>query len=325
TADELKSAIKIKKVDILTGSECPDIKEVRRVGKGVEIPLISSEGLEGVLRLGEKVSEDPYDDKDLRLFQTLQVQILSILDRIRPYQKIRKEFEANQKKLYDAEIELERSRRLLSLGTLTAGVTHEIRNPLSVIRSESDRLADKTRDLKYLEEHRDLVAAQVKRIDSIVNRSLGLAKGEKSDKSSINLNDAIEAALQSMVLSSNVKLEKDLKAVPLIQGNADELRQVFDNLIHNAVRAMPDGGLIKLRTYLEDGQVAVQISDDGAGIPKEIQGKIFDPFFSTRHEGAGLGLSIAFQIMQYHGGTIQLESSTVGKGTTFLLSFPSAL
>lgn len=107
----------------------------------------------------------------------------------------------------------------------------------------------------------------------------------------------------------------------MTNGNPEELQEVFNNLIQNAIQAMPQGGTLTLRTYLKDKQIAAEVLDTGKGIPEEIQGKIFDPFFSTRHEGAGLGLSIAFHILQQHGGAIQLKSKP-GKGTTFTATFP---
>jgi signal transduction histidine kinase len=320
-ANELKNIIKIKNVEILIGDQASKTGEIKRVGKTMEIPFSSTEGVEGVIKLGEKTSEDPYDEKDLRLFQTLQVQLLAILDRIRPYEAIKRDFEANEKKLYMAEAQLERSSRLASLGTLTAGITHEIRNPLSVIRTETDRLADKERDLNYLKEHRELVLSQAMRIDNIVNRTLGLARGEKSGMTAVNLNNIIESSLRFIPINPGIEVKKELNEIPHFNGNPEELQEVFNNLIQNAIQAMPQGGILTLRTYLKDKQVVAEVSDTGKGIPEEIQNKVFDPFFSTRHEGAGLGLSIVFHIMQHHGGTIQLESKE-GKGTTFRATFP---
>ncbi len=298
------------------------IRDIKSLNVHLYLPFFSSSSLEAIMALGSKASEDSYNSRDIALFRTILNQAVGILDRIRPYEKIKKEFDANQKKLYEAEIELERSRRLASLGTLIAGVTHEIRNPLSAIQTETDRLADKTRDLNYLEKHRDFILGEVKRIDNIVNRTLGLAKTEDINKTSINVNDVVDLSLRSISIGSNIKLRKELKEIPLIRGNSDQLHQVFDNLIQNAMQAMPKGGILLLQTYLEGDKVIVEVSDTGSGIPEEIQGKIFDPFFSTRHEGAGLGLSIVFQIMQYHGGTIKLVESRLGKGSTFLLRFP---
>jgi len=108
--------------------------------------------------------------------------------------------------------------------------------------------------------------------------------------------------------------------VPMIKGDPVALEEIFVNLIQNAVQAMSGQGQLTLRTYIDDGRAVVEVTDTGKGIPKEIQEKIFDPFFSTRHEGVGLGLSIAYRIIREHGGDIQIDSEA-GQGTTFRIIF----
>jgi len=320
--EELKNAIKIKKVEILVGSECPKISEINRVGKSVEIPLKSSAGLEGVLRLGEKISEDPYDEKDLTLFRTIQAQILAILDRIRPYEQVKKDFEASQKKLYEAERMLERSQRLASLGTIAAGVAHEIRNPLTVIYSKTARLTDQLRDKEYLEAFKKDVLESAERINNIIKEMYNLSKVKEKKGVRVNLNEIISATLE-LILISRIQLKRELYPVSDIIADPEDLKQVFINLIDNAIKAMPEGGTLTLSTYQEENKVCAKVSDTGCGIPPENLPRIFDPFFSTRHEGVGLGLSIAHRIVIEHNGTIEVTSK-VGEGTTFTLKFPAA-
>ena len=139
----------------------------------------------------------------------------------------------------------------------------------------------------------------------------------------INLNELIDATLKLFAIS-RIRLILDLKELPPIKCDPDEMRQVFINLIDNAIHAMPEGGDLTISSkYIEEPpSVQIEISDTGAGIPDEIKEKIFDPFFSTRHEGAGLGLSIAYRIVREHGGSMEFKSK-VGKGTTFILKFPA--
>jgi len=326
TADELKGAIKIKKVDILTGRECPDIKEVRRVGKGVEIPLISSEGLEGVLRLGEKVSEDPYDDKDLQLFGTLQVQILSILDRIRPYEKIKKEFEANQKKLYDTERLLARSEKIASMASLIQEYNHQVKTPLGIIRGRIEILFDKTRDEEYLKKVQELILEQIDRASYIVDSTLRLSRPRERQEVLLNLNNVVDEALK-LFPPSGVTLIKELKARLTVKGDVEDLETVFINLIKNAVEAMPNGGELKVVTYdiVEDGEamVCAEVSDAGIGIPQANREKIFEPFFSTSvTKGKGLGLSIVFKMIREHLGKIDVKSQP-GSGSLFTIKIPA--
>jgi signal transduction histidine kinase len=320
--EELKNAIKIKKVEILVGSECPKISEINRVGKSVEIPLKSSAGLEGVLRLGEKISEDPYDEKDITLFRTIQAQILAILDRIRPYEQVKKDFEASQKKLYEAERMLERSQRLASLGTIAAGVAHEIRNPLGIIQLAVEQLTpQKITNEAMLEKFKEEVKQNIKHITSIVRSMLSLTKGEKKEITEVDLNEVINATLELFTVS-RIRLIKELNPLPKIPGNPEELKQVFINLIDNAIHAMPEGGDLRIKSYQSSDAVVVEVSDTGIGIDEKDLPRIFDPFFSTRHEGAGLGLSIVYRIVREHSGEIEVKSQK-GKGTTFTLKFPA--
>jgi signal transduction histidine kinase len=106
----------------------------------------------------------------------------------------------------------------------------------------------------------------------------------------------------------------------MIKGDPEEIQEVFVNLVQNAIEAMGQGGTLTIKTYQQGGRPVAEITDTGKGISPELKEKIFDPFFSTRHEGVGLGLSIAYRIVREHGGDIQV-SSEVGKGTTFKVLF----
>ena len=117
-----------------------------------------------------------------------------------------------------------------------------------------------------------------------------------------------------------IVVKKDLQPIPPIKGDPEAMQEVIVNLVQNALDAMGGKGTLTLRTYKDDGHVTTEVSDTGKGIPEEIREKIFDPFYSTRHEGVGLGLSIVHRIVREHGGSIKVESQ-VGKGTTFKLQF----
>jgi signal transduction histidine kinase len=276
------------------------------------MPCLLEDRLIAIFALGQKLSEEHYTDEDLHLLETLASQVAVALDHTRSYEKIKVELES-------AEKQLDRSQRLAALGTLTAGVTHEIRNPLTVIRSETERLPNKERDLEYLTQFRDLILKHIDRISGIVQRMLAMAKERVHEEKEIDLTELLNNSLQ-LINFKAVTVQKDLSLVPVIKGDQVELEEVFVNLFQNATDAMPNGGTLTVRTYIDDGRAVVEISDTGKGIPSEIQEKIFDPFFSTRHEGVGLGLSIAYRIIREHGGDIKLTSE-VGKGTTFKIIF----
>lgn len=279
------------------------------------VPCLLEERLIALFVFGPKLSEDPYTEEDLRLLQALSSQAAVALDHTHSYAKIKADLE-------EAERHLERSQRLASLGTLTAGVTHEIRNPLTVIRGETERLANEARDLAYLQQFRSLILKHIDRIAGIVERMLGLAKEKPRHEIPVDLNELIGATVP-LFTAEQVAIGTELGNIPLVPGDPTALQEVIVNLIQNAIEAMPGGGQLKLRTLAEDHRVILEVSDTGKGIPEEIREKIFDPFYSTRHEGVGLGLSIVYRIVREHGGDIKV-SSEVGKGTTFRISLSAS-
>ena len=141
----------------------------------------------------------------------------------------------------------------------------------------------------------------------------------------ININDVMSdvMALVSVPLrDSNIKVLKNLGDVPLIEGDSNQLKQVFLNIINNAIFAMGDSGTLGITTWSGKGNVYIEIYDTGKGIPQEVLHRIFEPFFTTKHEkGTGLGLSISFKIIQSHHGRIDVESEE-GKGTRFIIVLP---
>lgn len=287
--------------------------EVGELKADLVVPCLLEDRLIAIFALGPKLSEDPYTDEDLRLLKVLANQVAVTLDHTHSYEKIKSDLEMVGR-------QLERSQRLASMGTLIAGVTHEIRNPLTVIRSETERLSNEARDLDYLKQHRELILKHIDRITDIVQRMLNLAREKPLQHVELDLNDVIDSVLL-LIPISRVTLKKELGKVPSIKGDTGGLSEVFVNLIQNALEAMQGGGTLTLRTYQEAHHVVAEVADTGRGIPEELREKVFDPFFSTRHEGVGLGLSIAYRIVREHGADMKVFSEA-GKGTTFKITFP---
>lgn len=291
------------------------------------IPSLSEDKILALIIVGKKRSEDEFSEQDYDLFKTISEYIAIALEYIiKPYEEVQQQFEQTERKLLQAEKELYRSQKLASLGTLTAGVTHEIRNPLGVIRSGLELLPKKERDNTYLTEFKDKYIKHVDRIEKIVERILGLAKDEKTKSEKIcDINSIITETLSLIRFNEGVKIAKDLGEKISIKGVYEDIERIFINLFENANHAMPDGGQLNIKTYekAEEDQpnkVIIEISDTGMGISKNNLERIFDPFFSSRHEGTGLGLSISYRIIKEHGGDISLKSE-IEKGTTFIISF----
>ncbi|MBU0671698.1 MAG: hypothetical protein KJ732_01575 [Candidatus Margulisbacteria bacterium] len=326
--DELKRTIKIKKVESLPASKASSTNDIAQTKEGLIIPLNSSEGPEGAILLGPKISEDPYDQKDITLFRTIMAMTIAVFDRIRPYEKIKREFEENQQKLFEAERQLERAQHLSSLGRIISEVAHEIRNPLAVIVSRAKRIKDEPDCPAKIKESAELISDRSDQIEKVVGTMRTLSQTPKYEPKEVNIAEPIESALRFMPFRKDIRIIKDLNPAPPIMGDRDELERVFINLFTNAYDAMIEkGGKLAIRLQPQNGHVKIEIEDTGSGISKENLPKIFEPFYTTKFgkvkERMGFGLSICHNIIvKNHGGTLTAESIPE-KGTTFTITLPA--
>ncbi len=227
------------------------------------------------------------------------------------------------------ELQLRRQDRLAGIGTLSAGMAHEIKNPLVAIKTFTDLLPERYDDPDFRQTFSSLVGFEVRRIDSIVNQLLSFSRKTPSSMRSVELRDAIERAIQvtrHQLRSRNIALRREIDDTEIsVIGDSDQLLQVLLNLILNAIQAMPAGGELCIRSGRSTGAsppaVTLAVSDSGPGIPAEDIDHIFDAFFTTKPEGTGLGLAVVHWIVQDHGGTIRVQSSQAG--TTFLITLPA--
>jgi two-component system sensor histidine kinase AtoS len=219
-----------------------------------------------------------------------------------------------------------RSEKLAALGQLSAGIAHEIRNPLTsiniLIHSLTENLPtehSRWEDLKVIEE-------EILRINEIVDQFLRFAKPASPLLEKTNLIPIFEEILQLLrpqIERCRIAVKKEFEPLPLITVDKEQIKQVILNLLMNAIQAMTGGGKLGMSGRLsKDGYwVELAIQDSGVGIPREDIDKLFDPFFSTKEGGIGLGLSIAHRIIDQHHGKIEVES-TPEKGTLFTISLP---
>jgi len=238
-----------------------------------------------------------------------------------------------EKELKDSQAVLRRADRLSSLGLLTAGLAHEIRNPLVAIRTFTQLLPERYEDAEFREGFQGLALKEVDRICGLINDLLSFARPSKPNVAPENVNDVVDniaRILESQAKEKNVEVVREFgDDLPRVWIDREQMKQVFMNLILNAIQAMKDGGSIVISTRLSAKNdvelireyVQVEIRDTGVGIPKENLEQIFDPFFTSKDEGSGLGLAVSHQIVQEHGGFVTVES-TVGKGTSFFVHVP---
>jgi signal transduction histidine kinase len=220
--------------------------------------------------------------------------------------------------------------KLAALGTLSAGIAHEINNPIGIITSRVEVMLLEAEGEELPAELRkdlDVILRHARRVASITQGLLSFARQSSGVRVPVNLNRVIEEILQLVQKDMDraqvrVILQRD-EALPEIVADANAIGQVLLNLLTNARRAMPDGGEITIETAHdpEAGSVRLVVRDTGTGIAPEILPKIFDPFFTTKPDGTGLGLSVSHGIIHDHQGSVDVESQ-VGKGTTFTVTLP---
>jgi len=236
----------------------------------------------------------------------------------------------------EMEEKFKRMDRLAAIGGLAAGIAHEIRNPLTslsgsiqVLRDELD-LHDENRKLM------DIALGETKRLNNLITDFLLFAQPERGEKKKLDLSSLIEETLDLFIHSpeckQNIRVTKSIAPDLFIEGNAGHIKQVFWNILKNAVQSQPVGGAIHIAAMIETREITsekyllnrkakISIRDAGCGIPKEIQKKIFDPFFTTKEQGSGLGLAISYRIIENHKGELTIRSKE-NQGTEVIILFP---
>jgi len=238
-------------------------------------------------------------------------------------------FNTMEEQLLAREKELLQSKKLAAIGTLAAGVAHELNNPLSNIYTTAQRLQKKTGEAcpEYLKRGLNDIFGETMRVKTIVSDLLGFARGREPNPRFVELRGLVGGAWAQLGRArdlSGVRLQ--LTLVPeeiVIFVDPEQLEQVFLNLFANASDAMAGTGEITVQADEEDSVVRIRVADTGQGMSRDTVDKIFEPFFTTKDKGTGLGLAIVFNIIQKHGGAIQAES-VEGAGTSFLISLPKA-
>jgi signal transduction histidine kinase len=283
------------------------------------IPLVSEDELIGVFALGEKVSKEMFSHLDIELLETLANQIALILN----YRRM--------------EAQMSQQQKLLGLGTMAAGIGHEIGNAIVSVQTFLQLFPERRLDREFYEQFGKTALEDSQRVAKLVDmmRKLAQTHSGTSEFKPLDIRMVVEQAallLRKALDKKNVKIIKRYQEVPEVRGDESLLLMAFLNLFRNSLDFLPAGG--EIAVSLSDQEkvrlgpkgkpeqcVRIEISDNGPGIAKENLARIFEPFFTTRHEGIGLGLSMVHRVIEEHGGNIAVDSQ-VGKGATFTIHLP---
>jgi signal transduction histidine kinase len=263
-----------------------------------------------------------FDEDDLHLFEAIAAQVGIAMENARLYAAEREQ----RRLLEQSQSQLVQSEKLAATGRLAASLAHEINNPLQAIHNSLQLMLTFSLDPEEQREYMEMADEEVQRLIDMVGRILDFARRPRQELKPTDLNDVIEKVLRlshKYLQHRRVVLKRDLSdRLPLVLAAPGELSQVFLNLVLNAVDVMPEGGTLRVSSALGDeGDVQIEVADTGPGIAPEYRDLIFEPFFSTKPNGTGLGLSVSHNIVRRHQGEISARNLD-GDGALFTVRLP---
>lgn len=273
----------------------------------------------GAIRLANKRA-GAFTEEDVSPLAILANNVSVALENAKLYENLMRQMQ----EIKDAQQQLVDAAKFVAIGELASNVAHEINNPLTSVLGYAELIKEE-HDITNIHRDIDVIERETLRARDIVRQLLEFARKRPLAIKSININDLLSDVIDLTVIQirdADIRIERDFGTVAIINGDENQLKQVFINLINNAVFAMKGSGVLGIATYMKEDVVNIRISDTGEGIPKENLSRIYEPFFSTKKEkGTGIGLSVTYKIIQSHKGRIDVESE-IGKGTSFTVSLP---
>ena len=300
------------------------------------VPLLMAERSIGVIEVTSS-QPDAYTRDELRTLQALSSTLAVALDNAHLYDELKTLLRERER----AQAQLIHNEKVAALGRLAASIAHEINNPLQAVQgclALAEEELDGRQRREKMDRYLDIAGSEIERIAAIVLRMRNFYRPAREGLQPTDLHGVLESVLEltnGQLQHSDIAVErcfqKGAEPLPMIRANADQLKQVFLNLVLNGIDAMPAGGTLRMSTGLDQmaagsGQrprpaVRIEFSDTGEGMPPKVLSHLFEPFFTTKEHGSGLGLSISYGIIQSHGGEITVTSQ-VGVGTTFTILLP---
>jgi signal transduction histidine kinase len=296
--------------------EMGQLKAVLVIPSITESEYFKQPTLIAALNLGKKLSEESFSGEDVNFLDTLANQATISIEYAFIFEELRRKQE-----------QVVRSEKLAAVGTTTAGVAHELKNPLTYLSAVAQVLPKKWDDEKFRETVNKMLPSEVQRMQLIVEGLLDYSRSRELSLKPIDVKTVVDktiALLAYDIKKFKVYFKTDYDHEQKVNADPNRLIQVFMNLMSNAIQAMADkGGDLLIKTRDKDGEVRINITDSGPGIEADKLKKIFDPFFTTKEGGTGLGLPISKKIIDEHNGSMYVTSK-LGSGTTFTICLPAS-
>ncbi|HUI90467.1 MAG TPA: GAF domain-containing protein [Anaerolineales bacterium] len=309
-------------------------------GSEMCVALKHSDQVFGIIDV-ESSQQNAFSNNDLVAMESLAGVLATVvssadqyerqLETVRQLRAAQVELKARMTAQQEAERRLLQAAKLAAVGEMAAGIAHELNNPLTTVTGFTELILDETPSDGPHRADIELVLKEARRARDVVRRLLDFARQGERTRSKSDINEVVEDVLmltRHLIHTSGVQLSLELtKDLPWVSVDTNQMKQVFLNLIHNALQAMPTGGNLEIRTSMrtkdDRAWIATAIKDSGLGIDAKNRERIFEPFFTTKGDqgGTGLGLSVSYGIVTDHGGTIEVDSSA-DKGSTFVVLLP---
>ena len=289
------------------------------------VPLILRGKTIGALQVLNKKSGDLFTQIDVELLTSMSQQIAVAMENAKLYRRLEKKFELNARELKTAQDKLILSERLVAMSHLVQGVAHEIRNPVTTIGGFARRIKKILKRDPEVDKYLNVILEESERLESLVRQvheyTSVLAATLAIDDIRATLHEVVnkfEPIAQQQGVTLVTKIDESL---PLTRMASSQIMTALSNIMENALEAMPNGGELVLEAKQRNSQLFIKILDTGHGIRQEYLNSVYDPFFSSKTHGAGLGLAMVYQIVKNHDGEITIQSQE-GKGTSVTIQLP---
>jgi len=291
----------------------------------IAVPIKNKGRITGVLEVLNKRKPDKFDQEDLEVLTIIANHIGTAIENAKLYARLQNKFVLTKNELRKAQEKLIRSERVAAMGQLSQGIAHEVRNPVMSIGGFARRLKKKLEPDNILTDYVDIILKETSRLEKMVKDVERYSSMPQPKVKEVKLESLLNKALtlwEKEHSSSNVKINlKPMPDNPYVFVDAEMMIRVFNLLWQNAEEAMPNGGVVSTAVRWVDEWLVISIKDNGEGISEEDLPRIFDPFFTSKPQGAGLGLTIVNRIVSDHGGDVKVTSNP-GIGTEFKIFLP---